>query len=383
MRRPGNNMPQKQDWNPRSDESLNQAIATYDRMRAKCPVAYSDYLQWSVFRHADIAAIAKNHSTFSNQVSRHMAVPNGMDPPIHDVYRELINPYFNDRSIHTFEPTCQKIAKRYAQAMSNSKKIDFMAEFAWPVAVAMQCAFLGWSKSHIATFSTWVKRNQQATLAQDRTELAACATEFEVIVSGIIERHRNKDDVTARLLQERVNGELLTQSQLISILRNWAVGEIGTMAAAMGILVQFLTEHTDIQQQLRDAPEKIPEAIEEILRLHGPLVTNRRKTTCPVKLGGRDIPAGAILTVNWVSANRDESVFDQADEFRWGRDQGENLMYGTGIHYCPGAGLARMELKAVLLALLDANSNIESAGQTTPAHYPGSGYATLPIRIAR
>src|SRR5690606_13333265 len=130
--------------------------------------------------------------------------------------------------------TCQKIAKRCAQAMSNSKKIDFMAEFAWPVAVAMQCAFLGWSKSHIATFSTWVKRNQQATLAQDRTELAACAAEFEVIVSGIIERHRNKDDVTARLLQERVNGELLTRSQLISILRNWAVGEIGTMAAAMG-----------------------------------------------------------------------------------------------------------------------------------------------------
>ena len=105
-------MSHHQDWNPRSDESLNQAVATYDHMRAKCPVAYSDYLQWSVFRHADVKAILQDHKTFSNRVSRHISVPNGMDPPEHNVYRELINPYFSDQAVKAFEPTCQIIAKR-------------------------------------------------------------------------------------------------------------------------------------------------------------------------------------------------------------------------------------------------------------------------------
>lgn len=376
-------MSHHQDWNPRSDESLNQAVTTYDQMRAECPVAYSDYLQWTVFRHADIAAILQDHDTFSNCVSRHVSVPNGMDPPEHTIYRDLINPYFSEQAVQAFAPTCQDIAEHYAGLISDCEEVDFMAKFAWPVAVAMQCAFLGWSDQHIDPLTAWVKRNQQATLVRDRAELADCAAEFEVIVSGVIERHQNKDDVTARLLQERVDGELLTRSQLISILRNWAVGEIGTMAAAMGIIVQFLTENPDIQRHIRQDQTKIPEVIEEILRLQGPLVTNRRKTTCPVTLAGRDIPADSTLTLNWVSANRDETVFEQADQFRWNRDHKQNLMYGVGIHYCPGAGLARMELKAVIMALLNASSDMHSAGETTPAHYPASGYATLPIHMLK
>ena len=376
-------MSHHEDWNPRSDESLNHAVATYDRIRQDCPVAFSDYLKWSVFRHADVKAVLCDHQTFSNRVSRHISVPNGMDPPEHSRYRVLINPYFSNQAVREFAPTCETIAQRYAHRINHGKTVDFMADYAWPAAVAMQCAFLGWSDQHIATLTAWVKRNQRATLAQDRSELAECAAEFETLVSGVIERHRNKHDVTGRLRQEQIEGEPITQSQLVSILRNWAVGEIGTMAAAMGILVQFLTENTDIQQHLRDVPDKIPEAIEEILRLHGPLVTNRRKTTCPVKLGGRDIPADATLTINWVSANRDEQVFDQANQFQWGRDQSENLMYGSGIHYCPGAGLARMELKAVLTALLGTGCDIQSAGQTTAAHYPASGYARLPIHMLK
>lgn len=376
-------MHQHNDWNPRSEDALNKALKTYDAMRENCPVAYSDYLQWSVFRHSDVAAIINDHKTFSSQVSRHLSVPNGMDPPMHGIYRELINPYFSEQAVQQFAPTCHDIANRYSYKINQGKAIDFMTEFAWPVAVAMQCAFLGWSEQHIGTLTAWVKRNQKATLAQDRAELADCAAEFEVIVSGVIERHQNKDDVTARLLQERINGEPLTRSQLISILRNWAVGEIGTMAAAMGILLQFLTENPNIQQQMRADEAKIPEAIEEILRLQGPLVTNRRKTTCPVKLGGRAIPADSIVSLNWVSANRDDSIFEDADQFRWGRDHSQNLLYGAGIHYCPGAGLARMELRAVVTVLLNGSHVLESAGETTAAHYPGSGYASLPIRMLK
>ncbi len=113
------------------------------------------------------------------------------------------------------------------------------------------------------------------------------------------------------------------------------------------------------------------------------MVTNRRKTTCPVNLSDREIPNDSIVSLNWVSANRDETIFEQADQFRWGRDHSKNLMYGAGIHVCPGAGMARMELKAVISALIKADEFIESAGEPTPAHYPGSGYAVLPIRMVK
>jgi cytochrome P450 len=75
------------DWDPRSPAVLDDQIAAYDQMRSRCPVAYSDYLHWSLFRHADVMRVLNDHDTFSNAVSSHLSVPNGMDPPEHTRYR--------------------------------------------------------------------------------------------------------------------------------------------------------------------------------------------------------------------------------------------------------------------------------------------------------
>ena len=133
----------------------------------------------------------------------------------------------------------------------------------------------------------------------------------------------------------------------MSILRNWTVGEVGTISAAVGILVHFLAEHPDLQQQLRDRPSLLPTAIDEILRIHGPLVANRRITTRPVEIGGRKLDAGERISLIWVAANRDGRVFEDADAFRLDRDPAQNLLYGMGIHVCPGASLASLELRVL------------------------------------
>src|SRR5699024_3055443 len=122
-----------------------------------------------------------------------------------------------------------------------------------------------------------------------------------------------------------VKGRVLNDEEIVSILRNWTVGELGTMAASVGILVNYLANRPSLQQQLRQRPSDLPVAIDEILRIQAPLISNRRVTTQPVELGGRRLAAGERVTLMWASANRDEAVFGDPDEFRLDRDPAENL----------------------------------------------------------
>ena len=357
-------------------------------MREHCPVARSDLLGWSLFRHEDLIRVLHDPQRFSSVVSRHVAVPNGMDPPQHTAYRNAIEPYFSAQRVAAFEPACQAIADQLVQAARGSEAVELMAAWALPFAVQVQCAFLGWPEDLHTPLTQWTHKNHQATLAQDRDALAALALTFETMVEQVLQQRRQDGvapghDVTASLMHERVNGQPLSVPEIASILRNWTVGEIGTMAASVGILAGWLAAHDDTQTLLRANAALVPEAIDEILRLHGPLATNRRTTTCPVVLGERAIDEGEKVTLHWAAANRDGRVFEEAGTFRLGRNPADNLLYGAGIHVCPGAPLARMELRVALQALLDASVQLapNASQPATPALYPASGFATLPLRV--
>ncbi|MEZ6081580.1 MAG: hypothetical protein R3C56_39695 [Pirellulaceae bacterium] len=95
------------DWNPKSQEVLRDQCAAYDQMRQNCPVAYSEMLGWSLFRHRDIVRVLEDHATFSSQVSKHLSVPNGMDPPEHTKFRSLVEPLFRPAAMAAFEPKCR------------------------------------------------------------------------------------------------------------------------------------------------------------------------------------------------------------------------------------------------------------------------------------
>lgn len=104
-----------------------------------------------------------------------------------------------------------------------------------------------------------------------------------------------------------------------------------------------------------------------------------------MEIRGRRIEAGERLTVIWASANRHEDVFGDAGEFRLDRDPGENLLYGAGLHVCPGAPLARLELRIMFVELLAATREIGPAPGDPPVRdvYPGSGFRLLPLKVAR
>jgi cytochrome P450 len=265
-----------------------------------------------------------------------------------------------------------------------------MAELALPFAVRMQCSFLGWPSALHQTLIRWIGRSHEATLGQDRKALSEIALEFEGIIDDLLETRRQKGagpetDLTAALMHEQVWNRPLSNEELASILRNWTAGEIGTISAAAGILTHYLAEHPDLQKQLRAQPQLLSAAIEEILRIHGPLATNRRITTRPVEIGGRKIAAGERITLMWVSANRDETVFPDPNTFQIDRDQGKNLLWGAGIHVCPGMPLAQLEMRVLMEELLARTTKLATIAENKPtlAVYPASGYAALPLQIQK
>lgn len=378
--------PQTDDaWHPQSPELQTDPLASYDRMRETCPVARSAFLGWSLFRHADLMAVLHDPRTYSNEVSRHFSVPNGVDPPLHTAYRRVIEPYFAESRMSAFEPILRTIVRDLIQALRGKTYVEWMEQFAARFAVRAQCAFLNWPASMHETLRTWMQKNQHATFSQDRDQLAHLAREFTEAVHSVLHgRHADGVDVTSELMRGRVEGRPLHGRELVSILRNWTAGEVGTISAAAGILARFLAAHPPLQKGLREQPERLRYAIDEILRIEGPLISNRRVTTRPVELHGRRIKAGQTVTIIWVAANRDPRVFDDPTRFRWDRDQSQNLLYGSGIHICPGAPLARLEMRVVMEELLSATSwiGLPAGEPPLPAKYPAGGYAKVPLSLA-
>ena len=376
------------DWDPKSDAVQRDQRAAYDEMRERCPVAYSDFLGWSVFRHQDIVRVLMDPDTFSNAASRHLSVPDGMDPPEHTEYRRMIVRYFRPERVDAFEPQCREIAAKRLQSLLERDELEFIGDFAHWFAVRIQSASLGWPLEMCEPLRLWTQKNHQATFAQDRTAMAEVAKEFEGYVHELLQIRRAagaqaSDDITSSLLRQQVQGRPLRDEEIVSIVRNWTVGEVGTISAALGILVHYLSQHPELQQQLRTQPSLLPAATEEILRIYGPLVANRRITTRPVEIGGRKIAAGERISLIWISANRDGRVFEDPEAYRLDRDPTANLLYGAGIHVCPGAPLARMEMRVVMEEILGRTTRIDPIPDRPPtgAVYPGSGFATLPIRL--
>ncbi|MDT0500090.1 MULTISPECIES: cytochrome P450 [unclassified Halomonas] len=380
----------QQDWDPRAEDVLDDQIAAYDRMRGRCPVAFSDYLQWSLFRHADVMRVLEDHDTFSNAASRHLSVPNAMDPPEHTHFRRIIEPYFGPEAMAEFAPQCRAIAEGVVARLPADGEVEAMAEMGQDFALEIQCAFMGWPTTLHEPLRAWVKRQQAATLAQDREALGELACEFDGVIREQLASRRTAgddapDDVTTRIMNETVEGRALTDEEIVSILRNWTVGELGTISASIGILMRYLAADPELQGRLRADRHQLSTAIDEILRLDAPLMSNRRIATRAVEVGGRRLEAGERLTILWGSANRDEAVFEAPDEVRLDRDPADNLLYGAGIHVCPGAPLARMELEDFMDALLDATVDIAPlpGRPAVRALYPAGGYSEVPLHVRR
>ena len=160
-----------------------------------------------------------------------------------------------------------------------------------------------------------------------------------------------------------------------------------TTTSLIGIAIALLASRPDLQAELRDDLSKVPAFVEEVLRFDSPFRYHPRTAARPTRLGGVDIPAGALVLLLWASANRDGAVFEDPDEFMMGRANAhQHFGFGRGIHHCVGAALARMEARVVLARLLERTSSIDLDPAAAPSWSESvwiNRHDSLPIRVRR
>ena len=372
-------------WEPLSGAALDDQRGTYDRMRAECPVARSPR-GVTLFRHADVVAAARDPATFSSAASSHRQVPNSLDPPEHTAFRAVIDPFFAPERMRALEPGLRRIAREIVAALPRRGVVDAVGDLGYPFAVRAQADWLGWQGVE-AELLAWMAENHAATRSAERSRTAAAAVAFDAIVAAQVQRRRKMgraapEDPTTALLHVRVGGALLSDADIVSILRNWTAGDLASMAAALGVVVH-LAMHPDVQQALRAGSRDPARAVDEMLRIDDPFLSNRRVVTVATQVAGFALEPGTRVYLNWTSANRDEAVFGDPNAYRTDEHAPNNLVYGTGIHVCPGRPLATLELVVAMQALLESTPRVELAPDVAAERetYPLGGWRRVPVRL--
>ena len=365
-----------------------------DELRPRHRVVRNVAGEWVLLRHDLVVQAARDHARFSSAVSRHLHVPNGIDGDAHAAWRRALDGFLTAEALAPFHDRFRQVARELVASLPAGTAVDAVSAIGVRFAVRAQCTWLGWPASLEDRLVDWVVENHAATRSRDRDWTRRVAESFDAIILSVLEPRRDAarrpasdaDDLTTRLMRSTVDGRPLVDAELVSILRNWTGGDLGSIAQCVGVLVHHLATRPALQARLRAGVDDagFDAVIDEILRIDDPFVSNRRITTCPVDVGGIALPQGAPVKLNWTSANRDETVFGDPDAFDPQRNAPHNLVYGIGRHVCPGRLLATLELRIALQALLAASTSItlDPAQPPERATAPVGGWSRVPVVLA-
>ncbi|MCT1774634.1 cytochrome P450 [Brachybacterium sp. p3-SID957] len=374
-----------------------------DEQRAEGPLARTPDGHWMVLGHAEAVEVARDHEAFSSAVSRFLQVPNGLDGAEHTAVRVATDPFFGPEEMAAFEPALRRLAhdlvgELIADVGPAGTEVDAVSAIGAVFAVRAQTAWLGWPAELEGELLQWMVDNHEATRSGELARTAEVAQRFDAIIDSVLAPRRElgddaPEDVTTRLMRQRVtvsseDGESagerpLRDEEIVSILRNWTGGDLGSIALCAGVLLSALTTMPPVAERLRvGSYAEACAIVDELLRIDDPFVQNRRRATCPVTLAGHRIEEGERLIIHWTSANRDERVFADPDRFDPEGNAPHNLVWGIGKHVCPGRPLATLELVVLLQELLAAAdvTPAETVGLRSLA--PTGGWSHVPVVLS-
>lgn len=315
--------------------------------------------QWLLSRYDDVRAAASDPATFSSEgtdISRGLLpMIQALDPPRHDALRALVSRAFTPTRVAALEPEIRRIARERIDAFAARGHADLMHEFASQIPSRVIGALLGVPPERREAFLEWTEALVEASPASAldakfRDPAARIYREFAGLIAE--RRARRRDDLVSALLDAEIDGQRLSEPELLGFCFVLIVAGNDTTTNLIGNGAVLLAEHPDQREILVEAPARIPAAVEEMLRFESPAQALPRIARRDVALHGETIPSGAQVLLLWGSANRDERAFPAADRFDVTRDARGHLGFGQGIHFCLGAHLARMEARIAFEELL-------------------------------
>ncbi|WP_431954498.1 cytochrome P450 family protein [Nocardia lijiangensis] len=371
-------------------EFFRTPYAFYERLRAEGPVhqiqlrtgvrawlivdydAAREALRNPTIRkdpHTDAGAGARRESAGNSGVgavnarlSHHVL---NMDPPQHPRLRKLVTPAFAPARIEALTPRITAITDELLDGLAKADgPVDLMAEFAFPLPITVICEMLGVPIADRAQFKEWSAVVSDITLA-DPVQMRSATDAIVAYFEELLARRRAEGpgaDLLSDLLTASDADDRLTDDEIISMAFLILIAGHETTVNLIGNTMLTLLADPAKYAELRQDLDGVPALVEEMLRFEGPVnMATLRYTTVPTVIGETEVPAGELVLVALGSANHDEKHFTAPEIFDADRNPNGHIAFGHGIHFCLGAGLARLEARIAISRLLDRYPDLRLA----------------------
>jgi cytochrome P450 len=366
----------------------------YSWLRREAPVYHEPrYGVYALTRYADVDETLRDHETFRSGAGPAPMPSNrpgvellpllaATDPPHHDQLRALVSRAFTPRRVSESEPRIRAFAERLVADLPDGD-FDLVPGLSVPLPVAVIAEILGVDASHQDDFRRWSDATVGLMDRPPEPAMMQASAELIGFFRALLEerRKRPQDDLISDLLEAEIEGRRLTEPELDAFFIMLLVAGNETTTNWISNHLNILARRPDLWKACREDRSLIPLALEETLRYDSPVQNLGRETTRDVEIHGVAIPAGSRVVVSFGAANRDPEVFEAPDDFRLDRGDSRHLAFGQGRHFCLGAGLARLEGRIALEALLDRFEHIEP-GVAAPQRLHSTvirGFDALPL----
>lgn len=309
------------------------------------------------------------------------------DDPDHKRLRTLVHKAFTPKLVATMAPDITKIAERLADDVAAKRDVDLVHEYAVRLPLAVIATMLGVADEDRDNFHMLVEKlgNQQGNMLKGFPTARKLGKLFEALID---DRRLNPDEgLISELVRANEGGDRLSHKELVSMVFLLLLAGHDTTANLIGSAVLALIEHPDQLTLLREQPDLLDgTAIEELLRFTSPVADGAARFALEdMEIHGVRVPKGSQVLGAITSANRDETVFDDAESLDLNRKPNRHLAFAFGIHYCLGHQLARLEGRAALSTLIERFPTWELATRTDDLRYKPTvslrGLTTLPVRM--
>lgn len=352
-----------------AQELIDNLYPVLTRMRSSCPVTHSDEYggYWVVTKYDEVLRVAQDWETFSSAFGLTVPaspiavrnLPVEIDPPLHREFKRLINAYFTPNAVRPWEPQTRALVNRLIDGFIERGACDFMADFARPYPAL---SFFDVAINAPADQVEHVAYLASKSGAPKDPEAAACWRGLSEWINDFLQARRRqppKGDVVDAILNADIQARPITHEEIIGTVQLLILGGLETTAGALGQIMLRFCRQPEIPAMLREQPDLLPQAMEELLRLDGPFVQITRTAMHDTEIDGHRIKQGEKVIIYWASANRDEDEFPGSEEFDLGRTRNRHIAFGAGPHRCAGSNLARMNLRIALGELLKRLDNLQ------------------------
>jgi len=395
---------------PFAPESLEDPYELYEYLQREAPVHQLPGTEiWIVTRHADVVEAAAKPEVFSSNISAVVYTGGGpnpvvlaadpdaigavdvlatADPPDHTAQRKLMNRVFSAKTISALEPTIREFVVRALDEALQGGSMEWMNDLSIPLPVVVISNVLGLPPEDGDQLKTWGDAGVDLLSGVAPVERMGECWQLMVGFLAYLRQHLAEPtpgSVTAEIAEAVARGDL-NEREGVSLMLQLVIAGSESTASLMGSAVKMLAQDHRLQDDLRAHPAKIPVFLEEALRLESPFRGHFRITKEATTLGGVDLPKGSRVMLMWGAGNRDERAYHDPARPDLERDKPkQHLAFGSGIHFCLGAPLARLEARVALEELLARTSTVALSDGEQPRHHPSifvRRLESLPLKLA-